>query len=190
MKGIVLGGLLGGLVMFFWGFVSHMLLPLGSMGLVEAGTAQQDAVLASVKANFQGEGVYLLPMDMQAMNDEARAKAYGERLLANPYAFVVYHPQGRDMLNGMGSNLAIEWVTNTVCALLAAFIVSFAVVGFGMRTFLVFAIGVFGWAANAVPMWNWYRFPGDFTAAGLIGQGVGWLLAGLVIAWALGRFRR
>jgi hypothetical protein len=191
MKGILIGGLLGGLVMFFWGFVAHMVLPFGEMGLIEATPAQQDAVLASVKDNFQsGPGVYIVPMDMQAMKDPAKAEVAGARALANPYAFVVYQPQGRDTINHMGSNLGIEWATNTACALLVAFLVSFAGVGFGMRTLLVLGTGVFGWLANAVPMWNWYRFPTDFTMAALIMQSIGWLLVGLVVAWALKRFAR
>jgi hypothetical protein len=191
MKGILIGGMLGGLVMFFWGFVAHMVLPFGEMGLIEATPAQQDAVLGSVKDNFQsGPGVYIVPMDMQAMKDPAKAKEAGARALANPYAFVVYQPQGRDTINNMGSNLGIEWATNTVCALLVAFLVSFATVGFVMRALLVLGTGVFGWLANAVPMWNWYRFPTDFTMAALIMQSIGWLLVGLVVAWALKRFAR
>lgn len=191
MKGILIGGLLGGLVMFFWGFVAHMFLPLGEVGMIEATPAQQDAVLASVKDNFQsGPGVYVVPMDMAAMQDKTKAAAAGARALANPYAFVVYHPQGRDMINNMGSNLGIEWATNTLCALLAAFLVSFASVGFGGRVLLVLGTGFFGWLANAVPMWNWYRFPTDFTLAALIEQGVGWLLVGFAVAWALKRFPR
>ena len=49
------------------------------------------------------------------------------------------------------------------------------------------AIGVFGWLANIVPQWNWYRFPADFAFGNLIDEGVGWLLAGVAIAWWLGR---
>ena len=33
MARILIGGLVGGIVLFFWGFVSHMLLPIGEMGL-------------------------------------------------------------------------------------------------------------------------------------------------------------
>ena len=33
MTKILLGGVVGGLVIFFWGFASHMLLPIGDMGL-------------------------------------------------------------------------------------------------------------------------------------------------------------
>jgi len=191
MKSIVIGGVLGGLVMFFWGFVAHMLLPLGEVGMVEAPLPQQEAVIATLKDNLQqGAGVYIVPMEMAAMGDKDKAAAFGARALANPYAFIVYQPQGTDVMNQMGSNLGIEWATNTLSALLAAFLVSFAAVGFGKRVLLVLVAGVFGWVTNAVPMWNWYRFPADFTGAALVEQGVGWLLAGLAIAWALKRFAR
>ncbi len=191
MKGIVIGGLLGGVVMFFWGFVSHMLLPIGSAGLIEASLAQQDAVIATLKDNLQqGAGVYIVPMEMAAMSDEATAKAAGARALANPYAFIVYQPQGVDTVSHMGTNLGIEWATNTVSALLAAFLVSFAAVGFGKRVLLVVLIGLFGWIANMLPMWNWYRFTPDFVHGLLVTQVVGWLLVGIVIAWALRRFAR
>ena len=33
MARIVIGGIVAGIILFFWGFVSHMLLPIGEMGL-------------------------------------------------------------------------------------------------------------------------------------------------------------
>ncbi len=191
MKAILIGGVLGGVVMFLWGFVAHVVLPLGDIGLHEASTTQQETVLNSLKNNLQmGEGVYIVPMERAAMEDPEVAKAFGARAEANPYAFIVYQPKGVDTINNMGGNLAIEAATNTLSALLVALLVSFASVGYGKRVLLVLGTGLFGWLANAVPMWNWYRFPTDFTLAALIKQGLGWLLAGLVIAWALRRFGR
>jgi hypothetical protein len=46
---------------------------------------------------------------------------------------------------------------------------------------------VFGWLANIVPEWNWYRFPTDFLVGNLIEEAVGWTLGGIAIAWWLGR---
>ena len=51
----------------------------------------------------------------------------------------------------------------------------------------VAAAALFSWLSVMVPYWNWYRFPTSFTVAGLIEQVVGWLLAGAVMAWWLGR---
>ncbi len=186
---IVIAGLLGGIVMFVWGFVAHMLLPLGEIGMRTLPIAQQDAVIAAAKEGLGQEGVYMLPSfeNMDDYNDEAKHKAFGERATANPYAFVVYQPTGVDVANNMGPNLGKEAATNVLSAIVAAFVVSFAVVGFGLRTLLVGAMGVFAWLSISVPYWNWYRFPLEFTLANLVMQAVGWLLAGLAIAWWLGR---
>ena len=56
---IVIAGVLGGLVLFFWGFVSHMFLPLGEMG--HEMPKNEDAVLAVLKENLGEEGYYFIP---------------------------------------------------------------------------------------------------------------------------------
>jgi uncharacterized membrane protein len=48
-------------------------------------------------------------------------------------------------------------------------------------------MGLFAWLVVSVPYWNWYRFPLDFTLGSLIDNVAGWFLAGLVMAWWLGR---
>lgn len=186
---IGIAGLLGGIVMFVWGALSHMVLPLGEMGLRTLPIAQQDAVLAAAREGMQDPGIYILPgfEDMDHYGDEARHAEYGRRAAANPYAFVVYQPHANDLVNNMGPALAREFATNVLSALLAALVVGAAAVGMGRRILLVGAMGLFGWFANAVPLWNWYRFPTEFTLAALAMQLVGWLLAGFAIAWWLER---
>ena len=56
---LLLAACLGGLVLFFWGFVANMLLPLGNLGY-ESPVAE-DPVLTAMQANFPREGVYMLP---------------------------------------------------------------------------------------------------------------------------------
>jgi hypothetical protein len=56
-----------------------------------------------------------------------------------------------------------------------------------MRVLGAVVFGVFGWLLDIVPMWNWYKFPADYVVGNLLDQGIGWLLAGIVIAWWLGR---
>ena len=188
---IAIAGLLGGIVMFMWGFVAHMVLPLGEIGMQTVPVAQQDAVLAAAKASFGREGVYIVPgfEDMNDYNDEAKRKAFGERATANPYAFVVYQPAGADKVNNMGPSLAFQFGTTVLAAILAAFVVSFTSAGLAMRAALVFVMALFAWVTVNVPYWNWYRFPLDFTLANLVTEAIGWLLAGFAIAWWLGRRR-
>ena len=189
---IVIAGLLGGLVMFLWGFVSHMFTPLGAMGMQTLPVAQQDAVIATSKLAFGNTpGVYMVPglENMDDYGDEGKMYEFSDRAAKNPYAFVVYQPEGHKMAQTMAPNLAKEFATNVVSAIVAAAI-AIGLVGFGSRVIAVGLMGLFAWLAISVPYWNWYRFPTDFTIANLVIQVVGWTLAGVAIAWWLGRNER
>ena len=183
---LVVAALLGGVVMFFWGFVSHMLLPLGEMGMHVA--AHEEAFLAGATEHLgAGEGVYVVPgLAGVDYDDKARTAAYSAKAVANPYAFVVYNPTGEDGM-AMGDNLGKEFATNVLSAWIVAFVLALAPLAFGRRVLVAGLMGVFAWLAINVPYWNWYRFPLDFTLSSLVVQLVGWVLAGAVIAWWLGR---
>jgi hypothetical protein len=183
---ILVAALLGGFVMFNWGYVSHMVLPVGDMGIRTA--TNEEAFLAAAKEHLgKGEGVYLVPgLSPTDRQDEAKTKAYSAKAVANPNAFVVYQPVGEDGMQ-MGDNLGKEFATNVLCAAIVAWVLALGAFGFGKRVGIAGAMGLFAWAAINVPYWNWYRFPLDFTVGSLIQQVVGWLLAGAAIAWWLGR---
>jgi hypothetical protein len=185
---VFIAALLGGVVMFLWGFVAHMVLPVGEMGM--RAPVAEDAVLAATREGFSGEGVYVVPwLGPEGMNDKARSAAYSAKAVASPYAFVVYNPQGEDSL-AMGDNLGKEFATNVLCAWIVAFVLALAPLAYGRRVLVAGLMGVFAWLAISVPYWNWYRVPLDFTLGSLIGQLVGWVLAGAAIAWWLGRGER
>ena len=57
---LITAALLGGIVLFFWGFVSHMVLPIGEMGHGQA--VNEDVVMAALKDGLPAEeGVYHVP---------------------------------------------------------------------------------------------------------------------------------
>lgn len=185
---VFITGLIGGIVFFLWGAFAHMALPIGEMGM----KAPQDekAVMQGLKSGLASEGIYYLPyLAPDKMQDEAAKAEYSERAKDNPYAFVVYQPQGRDSLE-MGRNLGIQFVSDTLSALVVAFVLALGNFGFGRRVLTAAAIGLFSWLTVSVPYWNWYRFPTDFTVGNLVEQVVGWTLAGAAMAWWLGRSRR
>lgn len=183
-----IAGLLGGLVIFFWGFFSHSLLPIGDMGMKTANA--EESILAAIGAGTSGEGVYVIPgLAPEKMDDAAAVKAYSGKALANPYAFVVFQPKGEDGMD-MGDNLVQQAVSDTLAAMLAAFVLGLGSFGFAKRVFIATALGLFSWLSVSVPYWNWYRFPLDFTVGNLLSQVLGWMLAGIVMAWWLGRKAR
>ena len=182
---ILIAGLLGGIVFFIWGAVAHMVLPIGQMGMKMA--TAEEPVLAALRDSVPGEGVYLIPgLAPDKMSDQAAIKAYSEKAKANPYAFVIYHPQGRDGMD-MSANLLKQFIADTLSSLVVAFVLALGVFGFGKRVLTATALGLFSWLTVSVPYWNWYRFPLDFTIGSLLEQVLGWFLAGMAIAWWLGR---
>ena len=187
---IAMAAIIGGIVMFLWGAVSHTVLPLGEMGMQTA--IEQDAALDAItRSASKGEGVYMLPgMDPATYADEAANKAFIEANRNKPYALVIYQPGGNPALESMGPTLGKQWVSDTLAAAVLAWILSIGGWGFGRRVSVAAAAGVFSWLTIKVPQWNWYMFPTDFTLASLVSQVVGWTLAGVAIAWWLGRARK
>jgi hypothetical protein len=183
---LIVAALLGGLVVFFWGFVSHMLLPIGTMGHGVA--SNEDVVLEALREGLPArEGVYHIPgLAPEQWRDPDATAAYSVKAVAHPNAVVFYQPEGRDGMS-MGPQLAREWVTNTLSALVVAWILSLGAFGFGKRVGIATLLGVFAWLVLSVPYWNWYRFPLEFTIGSLIQTVVGWFLASLPMAWWLGR---
>ena len=51
-------------------------------------------------------------------------------------------------------------------------------------------LGLFSWLTVSAPWWNWYRFTDAFTLGSLLEQVIGWAIAGVAIAWWLGRGQR
>ncbi|MBB3228786.1 hypothetical protein FHW69_003431 [Luteibacter sp. Sphag1AF] len=182
---IVIAGLIGGIVIFLWGAFAHMALPIGELSM--RGPTSEAPVMAALKTSLPQEpGIYVLPWFDMSHHDPASKAAYRERALANPYAFIVYQPTGRDGMN-MGGELIVQWFAGTLAALVVALGMIWCTPRRSRRTWLAVGFGVFTWLSISVPYWNWYRFPVAFTLGSLVEQVVGWLIAGAVMSWWLGR---
>jgi hypothetical protein len=71
MKKVLLPGILGGLLVFVWSAIAHMVLPIGAMG-VNGIPNNEDALLTAMKSNIQQPGVYLMPgIDMSRKPTDA-----------------------------------------------------------------------------------------------------------------------
>ncbi len=184
----MIAALLGAFVVFLWGFVAHVLLPIGEMGMRKP--ANEDVVLqAATTAALPQDGIYLLPhIDPEKMSDQGAVKAWEDKHAQNRSLFVAVGPTNPHP-SDMGGNLLKQFIGSYLAALIVAFVLAATPWGFGMRVLGSLGFGIFGWMTNIVPLWNWYRFPDDFNLGNLIEQGVGWLLAGVAIAWWLGRKR-
>jgi len=174
---VLLAGLLGGLGMFVWMAVAHIVLPLGQAGIREIPNEQ--AVLSQMQATIgTASGLYFFPgMDRSASMDK-----YAEKLAQNPSGILIYHPPGRQSMTG--GQLFTEFVLEVIEALLAALLLAQTRIGgFGGKVGFVAVTGILASIATNGSYWNWYGFPGTYTLANMTSQFVGFVVAGLVIAY-------
>ena len=171
-KRILLGGILGGLALFMWGGLSHMVIGLGSVGMQNI----QKPVYDSMKATISQGGLYFFPeSDMKGnMKDEYKN---------GPVGILAFRPTGAGA--PITKELINETILNIVQALLAAYLLSFAcarLVRYPQRVGFVFVLGILSALATNIEYWNWYGFSSSYTMAAIVDKLVGFMVVGLVVA--------
>jgi hypothetical protein len=180
MARVLLGGIAAGIVVFIWGAVAHMALPIGEMGI--RAIPHEESVIGALELSIQQPGFYLFPyMNPKEASEEAK-KAWSEKLKKGPAGILVIHPEGSEAMSPR--QLSTEVATDVVAALLAALLLSQVRpnTSYWGRVGFVTLLGIFAFVTISIPYWNWYGFPTDFTTGQAIDQIVGWFLAGLVLA--------
>ena len=183
---IFLAGLLGAIAMFAWTSVAHTLLPLGEAGVQN--TKDDEALLSQLKSTVKNkEGFYMYP-DMGLAPDATHAQQsaamekYVEKLEKNPSGLFLYHPAGSRPFD-MRKFLTIEFITELCEAFLVVWLLAQTrIVSFGGRLGFVTLAGIMTAIWTNVSYWNWYGFPGNYTASYIFIQVVGFFLVGIVSA--------
>jgi hypothetical protein len=184
-KRVLLAGLLGGIAMFAWTSLAHMVLPLGGAGIKEI--PNEKGVLVAMNASLgETSGFYFFPgtglgPDATMQQKRAAMDQYGQKLAANPSGILIYHPPGaKPMTPGQ---LGTECLTELIEALLAVILLSQTrLTSFASRLGFVIVAGMLATIATNVSYWNWYGFPASYTAAYMMTGVVGFLCVGLVAA--------
>ena len=170
-KRVVLAGVLGGVALFFWGGLSHMMIGLGNVGIQNI----QQPVYDAMKMAITQPGFYFFPeSDMKGtIKDEYKG---------GPIGIVIFKPTGAGA--SMTGQLVNEAVLNVVQALLAAFLLSLAVTltRYPKRVGFVFVLGILSAIATNIEYWNWYGFPASYTWASIVDKLIGFMVVGLVVA--------
>ena len=179
MKRIAVAAVVGGLVMFVWGAVSHMLTPLGGAGL-KSMAAGEPAVTGALTANVPDDGMYMFPgMDERARTSKEGQEEWMRRYAAGPSGLLIYHPHGGQTMDAQ--LFGIEVLADILAVAIAAWAAAHART-YGRRLALVTAFGLAAWLSIEVSYWNWYGFPSSYALAQLIDQVTGFFFAGLVVA--------
>ena len=187
-KRILLAGLLGGIAMFIWSSVAHVVLPLGQAGFKEI--PNEPAVLAAMQAQLgQSVGLYFypgigVPDGATRQQRNAAMQQYAQKLAANPSGLLIYNPPGTPGITP--AKLITEFLTEFVEALLLALLLSqMRASTFGSRMGFVIAIAVIAAITTNIPYWNWYGFPTAYTIPYASIQIIDYIVAGIVAASVL-----
>ena len=119
-KRVLLAGLLGGIAMFAWTSLAHMVLPLGDAGIKELPNDQ--GVLSAMHASIgEASGLYIFPNtglgpDATMQQKRAAMDQYGQKLAANPSGILIYHPAGAKPISA--GQLGTEFLTELIESLL------------------------------------------------------------------------
>ena len=185
---ILLAGILGGVVMFIWTSIAHMALPLGEAGIAEI--PNESGVLSAMQGSMADKtGLYIFPglgVGKNATREEKNEamKQMQQRIAANPSGILMYHPPGRQF--AFGKSLAVEFITEVLQAILVIWLLAQTRIGsFVGRIGFVLIAGIMAAITTNVSSWNWYGFPGVYTASYMLIEIVGFLFVGVVAGLVL-----
>lgn len=181
MARIIIAAIVGGLIVFCWGFVSHTMTPIGEMGIHQDKLPGEASFGSALNEHLPESGLYFIPgMDPLLQGDPTRQQEeWMERMESGPVALMAVRLDGS---SGMAKELVFEGLANVGCAFLAALILWCIPCSFVCRVLVVMALGLFSWISIDVSYVIWYGFPVEYAAGQLIDHLIGWLLGGLLIA--------
>lgn len=183
-KSLWLGGVLAGVTVFVWGFLSWVVLPVHESSLLKF--KDEAAVTSAVAANAPAPGVYLLPNGhagtegMTAEQKQAQEAAAMKQWETGPSGFMVIRLGGTA---SMTPYIIVGLINQIVGGLLIAFLLSkTAGLGYWGKVGFTVVVGVAVGVLSLIPEWNWWGFSAAYVGAGFVDYVVGWFLGGLVLA--------
>ena len=178
----IIGGIVGGLILFVTGFI-FWATPLGEIPYSRAGDPQNAAIQLALNQNLTptGTGAYSIPAHQSA----GGAVLYAQGPIATVYFNTMgYSPDDMTML-----------LPGFIAALVAGLLMAFALaaVGGGGRSYagtarlvVLISLGFCVWSFLATPIFN--HFGWRYWIYAFVAESVSFILAGLVIArWFLPR---
>lgn len=187
MKKIFIGSLVGGIIMFIWGFLAWTILPI-HLHTINYSPAL-DTVLQVMANNNTETGVYYAPMadNRNITSFDSKYQEESQKIMeatkGQPAVTVSYLKEGY----AMGGTTILHGFLINFCAVLAACIVlapAFAHMNsFFGRWWLVLLIGAVVALCGPVLNYNWMATPGVYAKDIVVDVLVNWGITGIWLAW-------
>jgi hypothetical protein len=183
---IIIGAIVGGLLVFFGGFVTHMFFDWGGRSFSRLADERQLVDFFSQQQLPPGiYGFPEMPADFNQLPAEQQNAAWtavNDRYKAGPNGTLILGPTGEDM---MGSRQLVgECLSNIAASLLLCLVLARIGPenGYGHRFLACVIFGLFAWCSLDASYAIWYRFPWAFVRDELLCSLFEWTLAGFALA--------
>lgn len=181
MKKQLIAAILGGIIIFFWQFLSNAALDLHRPA--QEYTPKQDTILSFLKAQQLEPGRYFLPTTPKGASTEEQ-QALMSKVDGKPWAIVDYHAawSNSDMLINMGRGLLVDIL---MVWLFVWLITRNGTPSFGTIFMSAVVLGFIAFLNFPYAYFIWYKSPGiwsDFMDAI-----VAWAACGVWLGWYLNK---
>jgi len=174
--------LVGAVLMFIWGFVSHTVLKLFDV----KGFSNSGGLVEMLKTSQAESGVYAVPAMPEDMSDKEspQYKKFVDDYEKGPIAIVIYQEEGATFMGAM--TFIKGFLVMLASCLFAAFLVSRSkLASTGGRFTFVLCLGVLMAIHVDGSNWAWMYHPMGWTIAAMIDHVAAWAAAGVGIALIL-----
>ena len=180
LKQIIIGGIVGGIALFAWGFVSWAAMDW------HHNTVQShegiDAVVESIDEHLPETGVYYFPPMLFEKGDTVAMEEWMELHRTEPHGMIFYNATLGDPMPP--SRLLRGFLTDIIASMMASILLIMALPNlprYWGRVFYVMALGVF--AVMSVHLVNgvFHDMPMSWTVGVGLDLTASWLIAGLVL---------
>ncbi|MBS1626400.1 MAG: hypothetical protein JSR09_03405 [Bacteroidetes bacterium] len=183
MKKILIGGIVGGLLIFIWQTLSWTVLQLHQP--VQQYHPKQDSIMSFLNATINQEGGYLMPTLPQGSSMDDMNK-FSEKVLHKPWAQIQYHKDYKVDMHTMYMNMLRGFLANIIIVCLLVWILNkMGKQSFLTTFFVTLFIGVITFTNEPYTTHIWYEL--FDIKAHLTDALASWGLCGLWLGWWLNR---
>lgn len=176
MKKIITGGIVGGILLFLWQFLSWTVLDLHRSSNLY--TPNQEAIMQSLSSQLTEDGQYAVPTMPEGATKE-QYEAYCKTAEGKPWAIVSYH---KSLKMNMAGNMARGLVANIVMVMLLCWIISeMKPASFGKAFLASLFTGIIVFINAPYTLHIWYETAG--VSADLKDALIGWGVNGIWLGY-------
>jgi len=174
LKTLLKGAVLGGLVFFFWGNISWMVIGWHKSYMLEL--PNEEVFSNVIKQSVPKNGLYVIPY-----HDGSDHEAAAQKMQEGPFAYMALSPQGLNM--NMLPFMLRSIFFNMFMAMLATFLLlQIAEYSFFHKVLFVKMIGLSAGIWTIFSNWNWWNFPGLYLVINFFDVAIAWGLMGVVLS--------